>query len=212
MPILSPKTHNLTEKNFRIVLMVLKICTGDLRGKTLTSTNTARELRPTQALLREAIINTCLSFFDFDLSEKRVLDVFAGTGAVGFEFMSNHAKEVTFIERDFKCVKLLKTNIENLNLNAVATTIPLDINKAIPKISKKKFEIIFLDPPYKLNQENFEKIVESLIAAKLLAERSLLIIESGSDNWESRSFGGCLAELNLVKEKNYGDSSVFFYT
>ena len=100
--------------------MVLKICTGDLRGKTLASTNNARELRPTQALLREAIINTCLSYFDFDFSSMRVLDVFAGTGAVGFEFMSNAAGEINFIERDPKCVRLLKTNIKNLGLDTVA--------------------------------------------------------------------------------------------
>lgn len=191
--------------------MVLKISTGDLRGKTLTSTNNARELRPTQALLREAIINTCLSYFDFDFSSMRVLDIFAGTGAVGFEFMSNGAGELSFIERDPKCIKLLKTNIKNLGLDAMARVISADVNKAIPIISKKKFEIIFLDPPYKLIQENFEKIVENLISANLLAERGLLIIESGSGNWEDRSFGGCLSKLNLVKEKNYGDSYVFFY-
>ena len=191
--------------------MVLKICTGDLRGKTLTSTNNARELRPTQALLIEAIINTCLSYFDFDFGSMRVLDIFSGTGAVGFEFMSNGAGEVSFIERDPKCVKLLKTNIKNLGLDAVARILSGDVNRAIPKISKKNFEIIFLDPPYKLSQENLEKIVENLISANLLAERGLLIIESGSGNWQDGSFGGCLSKLNLVKEKNYGDSSVFFY-
>ena len=191
--------------------MVLKICTGDLRGKTLVSTNNARELRPTQALLREAIINTCLSYFDFDFSSMNVLDIFAGTGAIGFEFISNGAETVNFVERDPKCIKLLKTNINNLGLNTVARVISGDINKAIPKLAKKKFQIIFLDPPYKLNQENFERVVENVISANLLAERGLLIIESGSGNWQHRSFGGCLACLDLVKEKNYGDSSIFFY-
>ena len=192
--------------------MGLKISTGNLRGKTLVSTENARELRPTQALIREAIINTCLSYFNFDFSEVSILDVFAGTGAVGFEFMSNDANAVLFVERDPKCLKLIKTNIRNLNLISAAKLFPLAAETAIKKLSGKFFEIIFLDPPYSLAPKKFEKIVENILEAKLLSEQGLLVIESGSGNWTDPPNDGCLNALHLVKKKDYGDSSIFFYT
>lgn len=176
------------------------------------TTDNARELRPTQSLIREAIINTCLSYFDFNFSEIKVLDIFAGTGAVGFEFMSNSAKSVLFVERDPKCTKLIKANIQNLQLNTSAKIFPLTAEAAIKKLFKNNFEIIFLDPPYSLPPKKFQKIVENIFEEKLLSEHGLLIIESGSGNWLDQSFGGCLSHLELVKKKEYGDSSIFFYT
>lgn len=191
--------------------MGLKLVSGKFRGKTLVSTDNARELRPTQSLIREAIINTCLSYFDFDLSEVNILDIFAGTGAVGFEFMSNSAKSVLFIERDPKCLKLIRTNIEKLELNSAARIFSLAAEIGIKRLSKKNFEIIFLDPPYSLDPKKFKKIVENIFEAKLLSEGGLLIIESGSENWLGQPFDGCLSNLQLVKKKEYGDSSIFFY-
>jgi 16S rRNA (guanine(966)-N(2))-methyltransferase RsmD len=190
----------------------LKLVSGKFRGKTLATTDNARELRPTQSLIREAIINTCLSYFDFNFSEIKVLDIFAGTGAVGFEFMSNSAKSVLFIERDPKCTKLIKANVQNLQLNTSAKIFPLTAEAAIKKLSKNNFEIIFLDPPYSLPPKKFQKIVENIFEGKLLSEHGLLIIESGSGNWLDQSFDGCLSHLQLVKKKEYGDSSIFFYT
>jgi len=191
--------------------VVLKLISGKFKGKTLISTDNARELRPTQSLIREAIINSCLSYFDFDFSKINVLDIFAGTGAMGFEFMSNSAKSVLFIEKDPKCIKLIRNNIENLKLNSSAKLISLAAELALKKKFKQNFQIIFLDPPYSLPPKKFEKIIENILEAKLLSENGLLVIESGSGNWRDTPNDGCLKQLQLVKKKEYGDSSIFFY-
>ena len=79
--------------------MAIKISTGKYRGKTLASTQEARELRPTQSLVREAIISILQSYFD-DFEEMNVLDLYAGIGGVGFELLSNEAQSITFVEKD----------------------------------------------------------------------------------------------------------------
>ena len=144
--------------------MVIKITTGEKKGITIASTKAAKELRPTQSVVREAIVNMLFnsSLVEAPVEELDALDLYAGIGSVGIELLSNGINSVTFVERDPKCIKVLKENIRNLSYSQSAyitfKALPGAI-KYINQFSKvKNFQLIFADAPYK--DQNFIKILE----------------------------------------------------
>jgi 16S rRNA (guanine966-N2)-methyltransferase len=190
--------------------LVLKISTGKLRGKTIASTTNARELRPTQAKVREAIINMVLSYYEYDLSELKVLDIYAGIGTVGFEFISNGAQELTCIEKDPKCQLILKNNIFSLNLKSQVKLLRSSALNACKTLTEAKFDLIFMDPPYKQSMELTLDLIEKLITQNILAEDGLLIFETDMSQVKTGLLDK-LAGLSLLKNKKYGSSSLLFY-
>ncbi len=183
----------------------MRIISGQLKGKKLL-TPLDKTTRPLKDIVRESIFNILdhSSKVSTNLHNAKVLDLFSGTGSFGIECLSRGAEEVIFFENHNNSLKILKKNIFNLNLEK--KTILYNHSAYDLQTSNFKkiiFDIIFFDPPFKDRKiENLIKQVEKL---KVTNFNSLLIIHRNKKSDDNLS-----QYLNIVEEKNYGLSKVFF--
>tara|TARA_B100001989_G_C24438877_1_gene412890 strand:- start:250 stop:864 length:615 start_codon:yes stop_codon:yes gene_type:complete len=195
--------------------VVLRLVTGEFKGKVLSSSDTAKELRPTQAVVREAIINTFQSLF---LAEKlapykgfediEILDLYSGSGSMGYEFLSNGVKKVNFVDYDPKCLKLLKTNMLAMNLQDRVEIYRGEIPKILKKIinhKKNEIDLVFFDPPFKFSVEKYMDCFKAVFESKLLAPKALFLLEYKNGELESQLLSGFSESLEIIKTKKYGD-------
>lgn len=191
--------------------MSLKIATGQFKGITLASTDTARELRPTQAKVREAIINI-LGSLGLDFEQLKILDLYSGTGSMGFEFLSNGAEAITFVERDPKCQKLLRENAQKLKLkdkvSIISGTLPGVLKTIAKKNSIKNFDLVFYDPPFKFTVKQFTETVRSVIDNQLIQKSGLMVLEYKNLELASALSESFSQDLVILKTKQYGDCTV----
>jgi 16S rRNA (guanine(966)-N(2))-methyltransferase RsmD len=195
--------------------MVLRLVTGKYKGKVLSSSDTAKELRPTQAIVREAIINTFKSLFltenidpYYSFEEIEILDLYSGSGSMGYEFLSNGVKKVNFVDYDPKCLKLLKTNMLAMNLVEKVEIYRGELPSILKKIAARKknqIDLVFFDPPFKITVENYLETLKAIFASGVLKTNALLLMEYKSKELETQLLEGFLEELTIVKTKNYGD-------
>lgn len=200
--------------------MVLKIVTGQFKGKTLASSDSAKELRPTQAVVREAIINTLKSAFlkeEFlpyeDFCNLKVLDLFSGTGSMGFEFLSNGVNSIDFIDYDPKCLKLLKSNTDKLLQIDKVTIHKGKIPVSLKNIARKKssfFDLVFFDPPFKVSTEDYLGVVQEILKNNLLKPSAILILEYKNNDLKLALEKDFSDFLEVKKTKVYGDCVILF--
>ncbi|WP_434053319.1 MAG: 16S rRNA (guanine(966)-N(2))-methyltransferase RsmD [Roseibium sp.] len=125
----------------------MRIVAGRFRGKSL-ATPRSHGTRPTSDRLRETIFNILAHGLAFDVDGARVLDLFAGTGALGFEAISRGARHCTFIEEGAEARGVIRTNMENLGLNGVAKIFRRDATRLGAAGTIDPFNLVFADPPY----------------------------------------------------------------
>ncbi|MDD5725263.1 MAG: 16S rRNA (guanine(966)-N(2))-methyltransferase RsmD [Candidatus Omnitrophica bacterium] len=171
----------------------MRITTGKYRNRKL---HIPRGIRPTQDKVRKAV-------FDImgDISGLGCLELYAGSGAVGFEALPRGAAELTLVESNRDSVLAIRRNIELLNA-AECRLYHLEAEKAVKLLSldKKEFDIIFIDPPY--NKGLGKKILQTLEGYDILAHYGLVLVQhSRLEQLEC----GCL-KLDLIKEAKYGDT------
>lgn len=156
-------------------------------------------VRPTTDMAKEALFNILNNNYYFD--ELTVLDLFAGTGNIGYEFGSRGTTNITAVDGDFGCVQFIDKTSKELELNI--TAIKNDVFNYLEK-TKVKSDIIFADPPYDLPLEDFEKIPTLIFKNELLLEDGTLIIEHAKQT--------DLSHLeNFVKNRKYGGSVFSFF-
>lgn len=195
--------------------MVLRLVTGKYKGKVLSSSDTAKELRPTQAIVREAIINTFKSLFlsenidpYYSFEDIEILDLYSGSGSMGYELLSNGVKKVNFVDYDPKCLKLLKTNMLAMDLVDKVEIYRGELPSILKKIAARKknqIDLVFFDPPFKITVEDYLKTLKAIFASGVLKTNALLLMEYKSKELETQLLEGFLEELTIVKTKNYGD-------
>jgi 16S rRNA (guanine(966)-N(2))-methyltransferase RsmD len=176
----------------------MRIISGKHKGKYIKM---PRGIRPTQDKVRKAL-------FDIlgDIKGLSFLELFAGSGAVGFEAISKGAKEVTFIEEDGRCTRKIKENI--LVLQPLSPrVIKLDVFKAIRKLSQEaqRFDIIFLDPPYYRNLA--KKTLQTLSSYDILTPYGLIVAQ----HFKKEVLPDKLGVLNLFRQARYSDTILSFY-
>ena len=153
----------------------MRIITGKVKGLKLKAPK-GFSTRPTADRVKESVFNVLNGMIDFD--EVEVLDVFAGTGSLGLETLSRGASAVTFI--DFATTEIISENVKRAKFSEVATILRGDFANALKKISQQtKFDLIFIDPPYKKNLA--ERTLELIAAHELLSEGGLVVVEHGAD-------------------------------
>ena len=145
--------------------LYMRVISGKSRGKKLVSLE-GDNTRPTLDRVKEALFN----IIQFDIKDAVVLDLFAGTGALGVEALSRGAKEVIFCDKVPNAIKVIKQNVTNTNNLDKATIINKDCKDVLEDLSKqnKKLDIVFLDPPYRTNLaiESMQKIIMSNLLTK----------------------------------------------
>ena len=152
----------------------MRIISGKFRGRKLIKFK-KESIKPTKDKTRESIFNIIISYFNFKnknnlpLQGLNVLDIFAGTGALGIEAISRGAKNVTFIEKSRDNLRILYKNIDHLKINEKVKVIKRSI-KNVKKINEK-FDIIFLDPPYQMDLI-FKKTLKKILDFKILKKKN----------------------------------------
>ena len=132
--------------------------------------------RPTTDIAKEALFNILENRYDF--TNKTVLDIFAGSGSIGYEFMSRGCKEVTFVEKDFIHHKFILNVLENLKIEN-ASCYKTDVFVFLKNYGGS-FDFIFADPPYDL--KNFSIVPDSVLDTNILNKAGLLILEHSKDH------------------------------
>lgn len=130
----------------------MRIISGNLKGKKIVQPNT-KNTRPLKDLTKESIFNIMehSNLLKFSFEKSVILDLFSGVGSFGLECLSRGAKSVIFIENYSETIKILKKNINNLKCEEKTQIITEDIFKIkkLNQLHNQKFDVIFIDPPYK---------------------------------------------------------------
>lgn len=184
---------------------MLRITGGELRGRTLQTPSNLKT-RPTQARLRQALFNS----IQFQVSGSRVLDLFAGSGALGFEAISRGASHVVFVESAPSALKALKANMASLKVEAQVKILAESLPAAISRFEKLgPFDIVLADPPYEEGWET--RLLEEISWEKLLAPGGVFCLEWGIQKSKVRELPDSVLPLTKVREKEYGDSMLTTY-
>ncbi len=149
----------------------MRIISGIYKSKRLKAPKKL-PVRPTTDMAKEGLFNILNNQYNF--SQIAVLDLFAGTGNISYEFASRGSQQIIAVDSYYGCVKYIKSIAEELNFNI--DTVKYDVFSYLEK-NKKKSDIIFADPPYDFATEQFKKIVSLVFENELLSNDGVLIIE-----------------------------------
>jgi 16S rRNA (guanine(966)-N(2))-methyltransferase RsmD len=177
--------------------MSLRIIAGELKGRRLATPDWSG-LRPTSDRLRETLFNVLAAA----VRGARVLDGFAGTGAVGIEALSRGAAHVTFVERDPRAVRLIERNLSRCGVDDRYAIIRAGFADAAAKLDEV-WEIVVLDPPY--GQAELDSALAA--AERLVAGSGLLVVEHAKRDPPPARAGA----LTLTRTLVAGDSALAFY-
>lgn len=125
----------------------MRVVGGDLRRRALNAPRTAA-IRPTSDRAREALFNVLRHGHDLPRNDTRVLDVFAGTGALGIEALSRGAAAALFVDISREAAALVRRNLDTLELRALGEIRTLDATR-LGRCAVEPFDLVFLDPPYR---------------------------------------------------------------
>ena len=175
----------------------MRVIAGRYKGRRLTAP-TWDGLRPTSDKLRETLFNILAP----RVHGARVLDGYAGTGAVGIEALSRGAAHVTFVEKDRRAVALIEANLAACGVDADYTIENRDLIAAVRQAAGAAFDVVWLDPPYDITD-----ISGALDAAsRMLAPGGLLVLERAT-----RREPDAPASLQRVRDVKSGDSTLTFF-
>ena len=182
----------------------MRIISGKFKGKKILQPHD-NLTRPLKDLTKESIFNILShsNKFDIRIKNSRVLDLFAGTGSFGLETLSREASFVTFIENYSNIINILKKNIYNFKVDDACEIIQKEINTEFNFDGLKKYEIIFLDPPY--IEKKINLILEKLLNANILNKNGIIIMHR-----HKKSIDIIPKKLKILEEKNYGISKILF--
>jgi 16S rRNA (guanine966-N2)-methyltransferase len=152
----------------------MRVVGGRLKGRNIASPS-SQHIRPTQDRLRESLFNILVHAYDGPIEGARVLDLFAGTGALGIEAVSRGAAFTLFVDNGAEARALLRNNVEALALGGVTKVYRRDATNLGPAHPIEPFALVFCDPPYRMGLA--EKALTSLRAGGWLTADALLVVE-----------------------------------
>ncbi|SDX85118.1 RsmD family RNA methyltransferase [Flavobacterium degerlachei] len=176
----------------------MRIISGKFKGRRISPPK-GLPVRPTTDMSKEALFNVLNNHFSFE--GLKVLDLFAGTGNISYEFASRGSSPITSVDGDFGCVKFIKQVAAEYDFNIAATK--SDVFKFLER-NNATFDIIFADPPYALDQATFEKIVSVVFEKNTLNEDGMMVIEHSKYTKLDHM-------INFSFKKSYGGSIFSFF-
>ena len=183
----------------------MRIISGTFRGKKILEPKDIKT-RPLKDLTKESIFNILnhSNKFKINLENSDILDLFSGVGSFGIECLSRGVKSVIFIENYNGVLPVLKKNLLNLKARENYEVIEKDINNGkIFETLDKKFDIVFMDPPYK--DKNLNLLLENLEKIKILNKNGIIVIHRHKNEQDIIS-----KNFKVIEEKKYGLSKIIF--
>jgi 16S rRNA (guanine966-N2)-methyltransferase len=172
----------------------MRIVGGDLRGRTLHAVR-GKSTRPTADRVRQSLFDRLGQRCD----GLRVLDLYAGTGALAFEALSRGAAQATLVEADPKAVQVIERNAAELGCRQLCVIVPVEVERALRQISGP-YDLVFSDPPYALRAA--QSTLDGLAAAGLVAPHGRIVLERDRREAQPAAPGG----FELADERRYGDT------
>ena len=151
-----------------------------------------RNTRPTMDKVKEGIFNSLHEVSGIGL------DLFAGSGALGIEALSRGMEKVIFVDQNFKAIKIIKANLQHLNIDEQAEVYKNNADRALKALSKREiqFDVIFLDPPY--DKGLIDEALDGIIKFNLLKENGIIVCEfNHKEEIDTKSF-------HVIKRYHYG--------
>lgn len=179
----------------------MRVISGSLKGRSIKGFD-IEGTRPTMDRVKESVFASIQDY----VRDSVVLDLFAGSGNLGIEAISNGAKYCYFVDNNKKCIKCINDNLSDFKISSKANVLFSDYSRALKSFRDNniKFDIIFIDPPY--NYENINDIVEIISNYNILNDGGILVLEFRYDNIVVDD-----SVYILRKAKKYGDKFVYIY-
>lgn len=171
----------------------MRVISGKYKGKILQGFD-IDGTRPTMDRVKESLFG----LIQDRIAESCCLDLFAGSGSLGIEALSNGANFCYFSDNNKIAIDVLRKNLSNISNYEI---IHKDYKETLLELSNKKFDIIFLDPPYKLNLIN--DCIDIILKNNMLNENGIIICEYETENID--------CNLEIIKEKKYGSKRIRIY-
>ena len=179
----------------------MRVISGTARGTKLNSIESL-STRPTLDRVKEALFN----IIQTHLQDSNVLDLFAGSGALGIECLSRGAKHCTFCDKSYETIKMLKQNLQRTKFETRATILVEDYKKCLQKLEKNKFNLIFIDPPYKLDIA--VNSIKLILEYGILAKDGIIILETDEEERDIKELENINLEVYDVRK--YGRVKLIF--
>ena len=183
----------------------MRIISGKLKNKKLYFPKNLKT-RPLKDSVRENIFNILEHSNNIDIKIRGscIIDLYAGTGSFGLECLSREASQVFFVENDKDALENLKKNIKNFKLEKQTSVYSQDVFGFFKDSSpEKKIDLVFLDPPY--SSEKYIEIIRTIKKNNILGKKHILVLHR-----EKGSSKSLFTELNIVENRVYGRSEIFF--
>lgn len=181
----------------------MRIITGTAKGLVL-KTPKGLSTRPTSDRIKESVFSILNGMIDFN--EKTILDLFAGTGALGLEAMSRGGTQALFV--DSETVNIIKDNVNRAHFDDKSEIIRSDVFKSIKKLAnnQRQFDLIFCDPPY--NKGLWQRALLEVDNLNLLRAEGLMIVEHGADeSLETLNLSTVFTNIELIRQMKYGHTT-----
>lgn len=176
----------------------MRVITGTARGRRLVTVPGNDIARPTSEKVKEGLFSS----IQFDIEGRKVLDLFAGCGQLGIEALSRGASSCTFVDTADASVKVIKQNVLSCGFEDCSKILKSDFSSFLLRCNEK-FDIVFLDPPYKSGV--YEKAIEGI--ANILSNYGKILCEHSSELCLPENISG----LKAVKNLTYGNTVVTVY-
>ena len=180
----------------------MRIVAGSAKGRRLASP--AGTTRPTSDRAREALFNSLAALLDIEGA--RVLDLFAGTGAVGLEALSRGAAEVVLVESNRAALEVLRRNVQTVGLPGAAV-VGRSVAAYLKAAPERPFDLVFADPPYDLGADELAEVLAALAVPGRFGPDACVVVEraarSGPPSWPA-------GLITPERERRYGDAVLWY--
>ena len=181
----------------------MRVISGTARGTILQSIDEI-STRPTLDRVKESLFNIIQDYTE----DAVVLDLFAGSGAIGIEFLSRRANKVYFVEKSNKAINVIKNNLNKTKLSDKTIIYNDDYKIALEKVKQEKFDIIYLDPPFK--EKYAIEAIKLINKYDLLSKKGIIIIETDEPERDIKEIKNIDIKYKMYDIRKYGRVSLIF--
>lgn len=176
----------------------MRIISGEHRGRKLLEFE-GMNIRPTTDRVKESMFNLIQDW----IYDARILDMFAGSGALSFEALSRGARSAVCIDRDLRSIDVIRKNAQTLNYTDKCVILNMDSMDYLKQCSEA-FDVVFMDPPY--NKGFIEPALKAITEKGILSDNGIIVLES-----DDTDFYGAADKLEILKQRKYGRTYITIY-